>query len=129
MSEPFVSVEKYDGVACVRVRIGEKFRRYVLTKAGCIQAGRELFHAGAESWMNSSSVDFPQEVKRGFKWDVHELMDQGFREEMEKADAPRKSMIAKMVAFCAKSDEFLTSLTEAEFKLWEKALKEHGEEG
>lgn len=108
--EPFVSVERHDGVACIKVRIGDKHRRYVLTKAGCLQAGRELHAAGAESWMNSSSVDFPQEVKRGFKWDVRELMDEGFRAALEEFDRPRKELVDLIMAHCSKAD-FQRTLT------------------
>ena len=103
MSEPFVSVTKYKGLAVVQVRIGTNHLRYPLTKAGCLQAGRDIhtgFKGRVDSWMNSSSVDFPQEVKRGFRWDVRELMAEGFREMMEKAEAPRKSLVKKIMAWC-----------------------------
>lgn len=113
MSEPFVSVDKVKGVAVVKVRIGDKHRHYPLTKVGCRTAGKELFEAGAESWMNSSSVDFPHEVKRGFRHDVHELMTEGFRTAMAIEEAPRKSMVAKMMTWCA-SDDFQATLTEVE---------------
>jgi len=115
--EYYVSVEKRMKEAVLRVRDdGNRIRRYPLTKAGCLQAGRDLFADGVENWMNSSSVDFPQEVKPGFKHDVRELMTQGFQEEQAKADAPRKSMINKVMEFVRGSQDFLKGLTPEEFK-------------
>lgn len=120
--DPFVSVEKHKGEAVIKVRIGDKAYRYPLTKAGCLQAGREIytrFDGEVESWMNSSSVDFPQEVKKGFRWDVREVMAEGFREELTKAEAPRKRVVAKIMALVLADDAFLTALPEDEFKAWE----------
>jgi len=112
----FVSVEKHDGKPCVKVKVGDNAcQRYPLTKKGCLQAGRDLYAEGIENWINSSSVDFPQAVKPGCKLDVRELMGQGFQEAADAADAPRKRMVAKVLAFCLKSDEFMSSLDPDEF--------------
>jgi hypothetical protein len=124
--DPYVSVTKYKGKAVVDVRIGQNHLRYPLTKAGCLAAGRDIFkgfNGEVDSWMNSSSVDFPQEVKPGFKWDVRELMSQGFQEELDKAEAPRKSLVKKIMALVLKDEQFLMALPPEEFKAWEVLQK------
>ena len=119
-----VSVEKHDDKPCVKVKCGDNAcQRYPLTKKGCLQAGRDLFAEGQESWMNSSSVDFPQEVKPGCKLDVRELMSEGYRQAADEADAPRKRLLAKVLAFCLKSDEFMFSLDPDEFRAFSIAEK------
>lgn len=50
-----------------------------MTKRGCIAAGKWLAEIGAEDWSNSSSVDFPKEVKPRFRHNVSDLMVEGFR--------------------------------------------------
>lgn len=112
---PYVSVTRNETQAVLRVRANET-HDYPLTKNGCLQAGRDLFNSGAESWLCSSSVDFPEEVKKSFKHDIRELLDQGFQEEQEKIYAPRKSLIKKMLDFCKNSNKFILSLTDEEYE-------------
>lgn len=75
----FVSVTRIDGEAVVSINAAEGRKFFPLTKRGCIAAGKYLAEIRAESWSNSSSVDFPKEVKRSFRHDVSELMMQGYR--------------------------------------------------
>lgn len=84
---PFVSVEKYQGKAVVRVRIAGRSKRYPLTKAGCLEAGHAMFKAGVTVWVNSSSVDFPREAKPWFKHDVRTLLRDGL---LTAAEAAKK---------------------------------------
>lgn len=75
----YVSVTLHDGSPVVSVDgRGGNIKYFPLTKRGCRAAGAWLFAEKQESWMNSSSVDFPQEVKKGFRHDVRELMEEGF---------------------------------------------------
>ncbi len=120
--DPFVTVTLNRKQPVVKVRIGEKERFYPLTAAGCRQAGKELFEAGAESWMCSSSVDFPQELKKGCRLDVRELMNQGFRQAYEKREAPRKAMTDKMLAYCQCPD-FQAKLTIEEKQAFVKLVE------
>jgi hypothetical protein len=75
----FVSVTKNNGVAVVSIDSDEGKKFFPLTKRGCIAAGKHLAEIGADSWSNSSSVDFPKEVKPRFRHNVSDLMGEGFR--------------------------------------------------
>lgn len=124
---PYVCVTKVKGQAVLQVEFtDDKKQTYPLTFENCRQAGRDLFNAGAESWTNSSSVDFPQETSPGFRGDVRELMGQGYQQEMDKAGKPRKATIAKMLAHCSKPD-FIKTLTPAELKAFIKIKSEYKE--
>ena len=121
-----VSVSKHIGKPVLIVLDSQdKAKIHPLTKASCIQAGRDMFLAGQESWTNSSTVDFPQEIRPGFKHDIRELMNAGFVEELDKAEAPRKRAGAKAMAFRSLSNEFLHSLTKVERLAWEEIAREH----
>lgn len=75
----FVSVTRHEGQAVVKVDgRGGNIAYFPLTVRGCREAGAWLYAEKQESWMNSSSVDFPQEVKKHFRHDVRELMEEGF---------------------------------------------------
>ncbi len=102
----YVTVCRIDHKAVVKVRFHCGLSTtFPLTKAGCRLAGKALYDAGEESWMNSSSVDFPGELgKRYASLDVRELMSEAFQAELEKAGAPRKRLIAKMIARCSQKD-------------------------
>ena len=75
----FVSVTTNDGQAVVSINSAEGKKYFPLTKRGCIAAGKYLAEIGAESWSNSSSVDFPKEIKPSFRHNVSDLMVEGFR--------------------------------------------------
>ena len=75
----FVSVTKNDGQAVVSINAAQERKYFPLTKRGCIAAGKWLAEIGADSWSNSSSVDFPKEVKPRFRHNVSDLMTEGFR--------------------------------------------------
>ncbi len=97
--------------------------RYPLTPTDCRQAGADLFLSGVEEWGYSSSVDFPREVKPGFRGDVRILVAEGWQAAFDVADAPRKSLVAKMFAWCDRA-EFRATLTpeeKAEYKKIKKA--------
>ena len=75
----FVSVTNHEDKPVVQIRDDNDIPvRFPLTKLGCIEAGKYLRNQKQESWLCSSSVDFPKEVKKGFKYDVHELLYQGY---------------------------------------------------
>jgi hypothetical protein len=125
MSSPFVTVETHRGNAVLKVSTGDNScQRYPLNYEGCRQAGRDLHDAGVEDWMCSSSVDFPQEVKAGFRGDVRELMTEGWQQAYDKKQAPRKSLIAKMLTHCS-GREFQYTLTPDEQKEFQKIKDEY----
>lgn len=75
----FVSVTKHEGKPAVKVDgRGGNIRYFPLTIKGCKAAGAWLYAEKQESWMCSSSVDFPNEVKRGCHYDVRTLMSEGY---------------------------------------------------
>lgn len=75
----FVSVTMYQGRACVKVDgRADGIMYFPLTAKGCRAAGAWIAEKKQESWMNSSSVDFPKEIKPSFRHDVRELMNEGF---------------------------------------------------
>lgn len=75
----FVSVTNDEGKAVVQIRDdNDSPVQFPLTKRGCLEAGKYLRTKQQESWLCSSSVDFPREVKKSFKYDVHELLSQGY---------------------------------------------------
>lgn len=120
--DPYVSVTKYKGKPVVEVRIGENRLRYPLTADGCRAAGRDIykgFNGQVESWMNSSSVDFPQEVKKGCRLDVRELMAEGFRAALDEQMKPQRELVAMILAHCEKDDfqKTLTPKQQALFKV------------
>ena len=119
MSDPYVSVTKHTGEPVVQVRLGDKHRRYPLTAKGCLQAGHDLYHAGAEHWMNSSSVDFPQEVKKGCRLDVRELMSEGFQKALEEFQRPQKELVEKILKHC-EQEAFQNTLNPKEQELFKK---------
>ena len=100
---------KKRSVLCVRV--GEKRKFYPLNKTGCRKAGADMYQAGVEDWMHSSSLNWPEEY--GFRHDPHELIREGWKAEYDKAEAPRKSLVAKMLAH-AETPEFQATLTPEE---------------
>jgi hypothetical protein len=73
-----------------------------------------LSSTGVESFLCSSSVGFPQEMKKGFRYDVQELISEGFREELEKTTAPRRSAVLKLFEWGRNSKEFMATLTKEE---------------
>lgn len=75
----FISLTRnVHSIAVVSIRYSEGVADFPLTKRGCIAAGKFLSEIKAESWMFSSSVDFPKEVKPSFRHNVLDLIDQGF---------------------------------------------------
>jgi hypothetical protein len=97
----FISIESNKLV--VRLENGEK-RKFPLNKTGCKQAGKELFLSGAESWLYSSSVDFAQEYGYRGNYCLRYLIEAGHQKELEKAEAPRQSVLEKMVKWCSETD-------------------------
>lgn len=63
-----------------RIHIGDEDDSFPLTAYGCREAGEYLFEIGAIQWLYSSSCDFPEEYKRGFKHDVRSLVMEGYRD-------------------------------------------------
>ncbi len=115
--DPFVSITRREGKAVVQVRVGAEGAHFPLTQAGCLAAGRhiyKLFDGKVDHWLNSSSVDFPQEYRPGCRLDVRGLMSEGFEQERTDVNAPRETFIQKMVAFCIASDEFVAALSQQE---------------
>ena len=130
---PFVFVTMYRKQPTLRVsyregsgKLAGKTKNYPLTAAGCRQAGHDIFKSGAEDWMNSSSVDFPQEVKKGCRLDVRELMSEGFAKALEEHGRPQKELVALILAWCSKPD-FQKTLTPKQQSLFavikERTLK------
>lgn len=109
----YVSIVKRKGEPMLKCS-GNKNKFFPLTKRGCIDSGRYIYSTGVESFLCSSSVDFPQEMKKGFRYDVQELIAQGFREEMEKVTAPRRSAVLKLLEWGKNSKEFLATLSKEE---------------
>jgi hypothetical protein len=122
---PYVFVTMYRKLPTLRVSYREgskldgKTKNYPLTAAGCRQAGRDIFKSGAETWMNSSSVDFPQEVKKGCRLDVRELMSEGFTKALEEHSRPQKELVGMILTHCEKPDfqKTLTPKQQALFKV------------
>jgi len=122
---PFVSTTKVKGEPKLVVDLREgKKRLYPLNAEGCRQAGAELYDDGVEEWQCSSSVDFPHETKATFRGDVREYMEQGYNARYELALAPRKAVIAKMLAHCS-LPEFLNTLTPDEREAFNKIKGEY----
>jgi len=83
MSDAFVSITKHEGEAVIEVDFNNRQQGssfFPLTKRGCIEAGKWLHRLGVGSWLNSSSVDSPREVKKSFRHNVSDLMDEGYRQ-------------------------------------------------
>lgn len=132
--EPYIQVRMHGKTPVITVSTGNedgktKTKRYPLTKAGCLQAGADIYATGAEGWMCSSSVDFPQEVKKGCRLDVRELMSEGFRKALEEFDRPRKALVNKIMDFCYTSSEWMKWTPKEQelfFVLREKVKMGHG---
>lgn len=81
----FLGIETIEGVGTnkpqvvISVRVSDKKQFFPLTKRGCLHVGRYLAEIGAEDWMHSSSLDYPKEYKKGFRYDVHELIAEGYK--------------------------------------------------
>lgn len=111
-----------------RVKGGEKQKVYALTEEGCRKAGADLYAAGAEDWMHSSSTDFPHEYKPTFRGDVQEYMGEGYKKAQAIAEAPRKSLVAKMMERCGLAD-FQATLTDAEKRAYVALAERIANEG
>ena len=81
----FVTVTVHEGMAVIEVRRGKTPTRFLLTKRGCLAAGHHLCTSGVSSWLYSSSVDYPKDYKKSFRYDARELIEQGFRAAQAKA--------------------------------------------
>ena len=57
---------------------GKIVKSKTLTKANCQEVGRFLHDLGIESWLYSSSCDFPQEFKPRCRLDVRKLVGDGW---------------------------------------------------
>lgn len=77
----FLTIEEVDGVAILEVQCCYGIKHFPLTKLGCIKAGAYLKSIGCDSWMYSSSLDFPREYKKSFKYNVNELILEGHKNE------------------------------------------------
>ncbi len=120
MSEVYVTIITSGTKRFVQVQTGGNFakkQQFLLTVAGCKKAGCFIFSTGAEDWLNSSSVDHQ-------KLDVRELMGEGFRLALEEAQAPRKAMIAKILAHCERK-EFQTTLTKQEQAIFQEIAADY----
>lgn len=62
----------------VELREGDKLE-FPLTQDGCRKAGAALRDMGIESWLCSSSLDFPREYDPSFQGNVHDLMVEGYQ--------------------------------------------------
>ena len=110
-SQPYVFVTIYRKKPTLRVIHSDDLTlNYPLTKAGCQKAAQDIHSAGAESWMCSSSVDFPQEVKPRCRLDIHDIMGKEFQKLVEEQARPQKELVAMILKHCAKP-EFQNTLT------------------
>lgn len=83
--EAFIEVKRISGTPFIVVNVDNSGSyEFPLTKRGAIEAGKFLHKTKLEHWMCSSSMDFPYEVKRGFKHDIRELMREGYEKEQNK---------------------------------------------
>jgi hypothetical protein len=89
----FVTVTKQADDAVIEIDGGGRNEQFPLTKRGCLAAGRYLFNAKQESWMCSSSVDFPKEVKPTFRHNVHDLIQEGFSEAANPSRTPKDGTV------------------------------------
>ena len=58
---------------------------FPLTKQGCYNAGAFLYENKIETWMCSSSVDFPTEVDPKFRGNVDAWIKDGFKKAWKKS--------------------------------------------
>jgi hypothetical protein len=111
---PYLSIEKFHREWVLKIRESDThYQVHPLTKPGCVRAGRALFEAGHESWLYSSSVDFPREYKPRFRHDVRDLIRQGYAAARAEADVPREAVVRKVLEWCARAD-FQDTLTDEE---------------
>lgn len=75
----YVSITKKNSRPIVRIQGEGKTQDFPLSKRGCLTAGRYLYLQKQESWICSSSVDFPKEIHPEFRHDVHALLTEGWR--------------------------------------------------
>ena len=109
--EPFVFVTKYRGKPTLRVTYtDDTTKNYPLTRAGCLQAGSDIYKSGAESWMNSSSVDHPQETKPRCRLDIREIMGEAFNAALAEQMRPQKELVEMILKHCER-EEFQKTLT------------------
>jgi|694.fasta_scaffold143125_6 hypothetical protein len=74
-----VSVRKSKGIAVIQVEFEGHILRFPLTKKSCIGLGQYMFERGQHSWLYSSTIDYPKEVKPSFRYDIRELMMEGYK--------------------------------------------------
>lgn len=123
MQPPYVSVLKVKGVFKLVVDYRTEKKTYALTEKDLLKAGVDLYEAGFESWLHSSSLDVDFKEYYGVDVDAHELMERGFKESLNEREAPRQSVINKMFDLC-NNREFMYGLTSAELKAFKKLLQE-----
>ncbi len=109
--EPYVLVTLYRKQPTLRVMFQDgNTSNYPLTRDGCEQAARDIHKTGAESWMCSSSVDFPQETKPRCRLDIHDIMGKEFQKQVEEFARPQKELVGMILTHCEKP-EFQNTLT------------------
>lgn len=124
---PFLTLNKRKGKPVLVVQYregGTREKAYPLTAEGCRQAGADLYAAGETTWQHSSSTDFPRDYQKGFRGDVHDYIDQGYKAAATKAEAPRVRVIDKMLVWCS-MEQFQQSLTAAEKEAFAKIKHEY----
>jgi hypothetical protein len=88
------------------------------------KAGADLYEARETQWLHSSSTDFPRDYKKGFKGDVHDYIEQGYKTAAATEEAPRVRVIEKMLAWCS-MEQFQQSLTVEEKAAFAKIKREY----
>lgn len=120
MSHPYVSVDdgkiivKYDGRDS-ETRTSTKTKRFPGTEDGCRDAGAFIAELGCSEWMNSSSVDFPDEYGLPETLDIRELMSDGNRHWFAKHTMvviiPRSDEATIGVLVCQKTKDIHDTVT------------------
>lgn len=91
-------------------------RDYPATEAGARRAGKEIAEAGFESWLNSSSIHFPDEYGAP-DIDFEELMAEGATAKAKKEKDAVGKIVVKMFACC--DEHLLSRLGKNERKVYE----------
>lgn len=125
MLMPYVSVLRSKGVYHLVVDCRNKGKKqYPLDKQSAIKAGADLFKAGFDNWLCSSSLDNDFKVYYGIDdFDPSASMRDGYEAALEKSLAPRNSLYEKIRSYCNNA-QFKKNLSAEEKKVFQKFLKE-----
>jgi hypothetical protein len=86
----FLTISKIQNVAFLRIERNspQEPKYFKLTKKGCIDAGKFLFNEKQENWQHSSTLDFPHEIKPSFRYNVLDLIQEGYQLAQLNLDKP-----------------------------------------